>query len=176
MSDLLSRLSSADLVGLSTLVLLFGGGTLIALVLGVLGILMSSRRRLRQLELEMTLKQEMVRKGMSAEDIERVMRAGPGGPQTAAGAPPAAEPPVNELAQHELDARLAAHLAGAGMEGAQLQEAVAAVAAAPLDTKRSVYQAVVAMVEEGVDPEQMHAAVLGLCQAAPQGITKLKLG
>jgi hypothetical protein len=175
-NEMLSKLSGSEFIGLVCVVVLFGGGVLVALILGLTGILTSHRRGVRQLELEMSLKQQMVAKGMSAEDIERVMRAGPGAPQTAAASPPAATTPLNEMSPRQLDVRVATDLANAGMEGERLQQAVGAVAAADVDTKRAVAEAVAAMIDNGADEEQMHAAVMGLCQPPAQGIRKLTLG
>src|SRR5262249_51972704 len=160
-------------LGLIFLLVLFGGGVLVALLLGLTGILTSHRRSMRSVELEMALKQQMVAKEMSAEDIERVIRATRPGEGLPAGATPPVGAPPADLTARQLDAHLATALAVAGMEGERLQEAVAAVAVADLDTKRAVVGAVDAMISNGTDEEQMHAAILGLCKAPAHGITKL---
>jgi hypothetical protein len=48
-----------------------GGGLLVPIV----GIIAYSWRKMRHLELEIGLKNEMIARGMSAEEIERVIRA-----------------------------------------------------------------------------------------------------
>jgi hypothetical protein len=52
-------------------IIAIGGGLLIPIV----GIIAYSWRRMRHLELEIGLKNEMIARGMSAEEIERVIRA-----------------------------------------------------------------------------------------------------
>jgi hypothetical protein len=71
MAELLSKMSSDDLMGVAMFFLLFLGGTIVWLSL--------QWRLHRRTEMEMALKQEMVSRGMSAEEIERVLRASVGG-------------------------------------------------------------------------------------------------
>jgi hypothetical protein len=52
-------------------IIAIGGGLLIPIV----AIISYSWRRMRQMELETGLKNEMIARGMSAEEIERVIRA-----------------------------------------------------------------------------------------------------
>jgi hypothetical protein len=165
MADMLSRLNGPEFIGLIVAVLLLGGGMLVGLLLGLAGIITSHRRGLRQVELEMALKQEMVRKGMSAEDIERVIRAtrpAEEKPSPSAAAP--TEQATNDLTARQLDVRLATDLAAAGMDADRIQQAVGAVVVADIDTKRAVVQAVSTMIENGTDEEQIHAAIMALSQ------------
>jgi hypothetical protein len=67
MTEVLSRLSSEDLVG----VLAIGGGLLIAAI----AILSLHWRRIRVAEIEANLKQHMLERGMSAAEIAQVVRA-----------------------------------------------------------------------------------------------------
>jgi len=171
MTDLLSKLDSGDLLILILTVLPVGGGLLLALLLGLAGILTSYRRRARQVELEMALKQEMVRKGLSAEDIERVVRASRS-EETPAPTAAAAAPVAQEMTSRQLDTLLATKLAEVKhpvMDPKRLEQALGAVAETDLDTKRSVVQAVLNMVALGIDEEQIHAAVMGLCKSPGHG-------
>jgi hypothetical protein len=67
MEDLLSRLHSDDVTGIVIFVLTFLAGMIVWLTL--------QWRLHRRTELEAALKQDMLNRGMSAEEIERVMRA-----------------------------------------------------------------------------------------------------
>ena len=75
MSDLLTRMNGGELIGFFAVV----GGMFIA-ASAIIGGIWSSVRlaefRARQLELETALKQDMLNRGMSADDIERVVAAG----------------------------------------------------------------------------------------------------
>ena len=64
----ISRLQPSDLIAFS----IFGIGGLIALV----AIISAQWRLHKRTELEIGLKQEMIARGMSAEEIERVIKAG----------------------------------------------------------------------------------------------------
>jgi hypothetical protein len=66
-----NMLNRADPMGLVALLLIFGGGFLVAIVSVVLGFLNNSRKR----EAEINLKHEMIARGMSADEIERVLAA-----------------------------------------------------------------------------------------------------
>jgi hypothetical protein len=67
MTDLFSSWSARDLIGLVSVVC----GSLIAIT----AILASHWRGVRQAELEASLKHELVERGMSVDDIERVIKA-----------------------------------------------------------------------------------------------------
>jgi hypothetical protein len=67
MEDLLSRIESHDLVPIVSIVLTFLAGMVVWLTL--------QWRLYRRTELEVLLKREMLERGMSAEEIERVMRS-----------------------------------------------------------------------------------------------------
>jgi hypothetical protein len=68
MDEILARLRSDDIVGLAALVLTFLAGMTVWLSL--------QWRLYRRSETEAALKHAMLERGMSAEEIERVMRAG----------------------------------------------------------------------------------------------------
>jgi hypothetical protein len=67
MQDLLSRLASHEVVGIVFFALAFLAGMIVWLTL--------QWRLHRRTELEAALKQDMLNRGMSAEEIERVLRA-----------------------------------------------------------------------------------------------------
>ncbi len=67
MQDFLSRFASDDLMGLVALVLCFVAGMTVWLSL--------QWRLHRRAEMEVALKQDMLERGMTAEEIERVLRA-----------------------------------------------------------------------------------------------------
>jgi hypothetical protein len=67
MEDLLSRLTSSDVTGIVFFGLAFLAGMVVWLTL--------QWRLHRRTEIEAALKQDMLNRGMSAEEIERVLRA-----------------------------------------------------------------------------------------------------
>jgi hypothetical protein len=69
--ELLSRLTSSELIGLTALV----GGQ----ICGVVVIVMAFGRAVHKTQLEIGLKKSMLERGMSAEEIHMVMDAGSGG-------------------------------------------------------------------------------------------------
>ena len=75
MSEILSQMSGGQLIGFFAVV----GETIVA-VSGTLGFLWLSVRlaefRTRRVELEFGLKQDMINRGMSVDEIERVIAAG----------------------------------------------------------------------------------------------------
>ncbi len=70
MDELLAKLTGSQLIGLAAVVM----GPLIAIV----AVVANQWRRVRVAEVEGALKQQMLDKGMSAAEIEQVMRARPG--------------------------------------------------------------------------------------------------
>jgi hypothetical protein len=68
MMDLLSRLDGGELIGIVSVV----GGLLIAAV----GIIAGSWVKVRRAELAAALKQDMLNRGLSADDIRTVLEAG----------------------------------------------------------------------------------------------------
>jgi hypothetical protein len=129
---------------------------------------------MRQFDVEAALKQEMVRKGMSADEIERIIRVTRPGEDQPAGRPssPAAQP-VQEMSPRQLDAQVATDLANMGMEADKIEHAVSALVATDLDTKRAVAQAVSKMIENGSEEEQILACVLALSKSRTTAFTPL---
>jgi len=74
MSELLQKLNGEQILGLFTIVVAVIVGGIIA----VTAIVTGHCRKARQGELEAALKQEMLQRGMSAEDIVRVVTASRG--------------------------------------------------------------------------------------------------
>jgi hypothetical protein len=70
MTDLLSRLNGGELIGLVAIV----GGLLV----GMVAIVADYWHKIRRAEIEGGLKQDMLNRGMSAEEIRTVMEAGKG--------------------------------------------------------------------------------------------------
>jgi hypothetical protein len=167
-NNLLSKLDPGDVLILLLTMVPLVGGLLLSLVLGLAGILTSHRRRARQLELEMALKQEMVRKGLTAEDIERVIRAS-STEETPSPARTAAVPVAQEMTSRQLDILLATKLAEMGMDAKRLEQALGAVAGLDLGSKQAVVPAVVNLIDQGTDEEQVHAAIMGLCKSPGPG-------
>ena len=75
MSDMLSRMNGGELIGFFAVV-----GALVIAVSAIVGSLWASVRlaefRTRRAELEAGLKQDMLSRGMSVDEIERVIAAG----------------------------------------------------------------------------------------------------
>jgi hypothetical protein len=85
MQELLSRLTGDDLVAVISITFTFVAAVIIWLSL--------QWRLHHRAELEVALKRDMLERGMSAEDIERILRAPLGGAAEAP-ATPAAAPPI----------------------------------------------------------------------------------
>lgn len=74
----LARQNAGQMTGLAAVT----GGILIAIIAILSGVWSRARRaesRARQVEAELALKQEMIERGMSADEIERVLKAGQAG-------------------------------------------------------------------------------------------------
>jgi hypothetical protein len=72
LGEVLARFNSGEL-----LLLLFGAlGVFALLVVAIVAIIAGERRRLRVAQLQIELKQELLQRGMTAEEIERVLKAG----------------------------------------------------------------------------------------------------
>ena len=98
--EFLNKLDHQELFGLSVVILV----GLVGAIVVPIAIITTGWRRVRVAEMELALKQQMLEKGMSATEIEQVMRT--------LGPPPATPPPVmlgNEihdkatLVQHLVD-------------------------------------------------------------------------
>ena len=74
MSELLQKLDGSELLALFTVVV----GTIVGGIIAVTGIVTGHCRKARRAELEAALKQEMLQRGMSADEIVRVVTASRG--------------------------------------------------------------------------------------------------
>jgi hypothetical protein len=70
MSEFLSKFNGGELIGL---VAVAGG-----LLCGIVGIISGNWQRVRKAEIAAALKQDMINRGMSADEIRTVMEAGSG--------------------------------------------------------------------------------------------------
>ena len=72
MIELLARFDSGELLGL-----ILGGISIIGgLLCGIVGIIAGTWQKVRRAEIAAALKQDMLNRGMSAEDIRTVLEAG----------------------------------------------------------------------------------------------------
>jgi hypothetical protein len=169
METLVNRLPSGEIFAL--LVVLTG--LVVGLIIAVTAIIVSNWRRVRQLDIEGTLKQDMLQRGMSAEDIERVIRASAIPAETESkressesfGDAAASQARLSLLSDKQLEAKVAADLAAYGMDSDELEKALEALGGADTDTKQAVAQAVAHMTQNGADNDQILAAVVKLCEA-----------
>jgi hypothetical protein len=75
LAEFLSKFDSGEVIGLVAL----AGGMIVGLILGIMGILLAFcklRQEHRQEEITATLKQDMLNRGMSADEICAVLEAG----------------------------------------------------------------------------------------------------
>jgi hypothetical protein len=89
-TEFFSKFDSGELIGLVVLV----GGMLLALILGSMGILLSfyvHRQEHRQAEIMAVLKQDMLNRGMSAEEICAVLEGGSKKPRAALSGHPSSD-------------------------------------------------------------------------------------
>lgn len=84
MTEILSKFEPGELIGLVAV----AGGIGLVLICGVAGIISDGVYKVRQL----ALKQEMLERGMSAEEVERVIEAGSKKPKTCLSARAAVKP------------------------------------------------------------------------------------
>lgn len=166
MDALVSKLHNDEMFLLLSLLAMLTVGLLIA----VTAIIVTNWRRVRQSDAESALKQDMLQRGMSAEDIERVIRVTsivPEKPPVEVSHPLVIAAKANglkELTEKQLQAKVASDLAVYEMDREKMEEALDALCRADLETQRAVAQAVGHMIENGAEHEQIHAAVVNLCK------------
>lgn len=129
--------------------LLFGGWVIVAVVNSVA----KNCRKARESAHLAGLKQSMIERGMSADEIERVVRAVPAGTEADD------EPPLvaltTKLAEHEVAAPV-------------IEEIVGLFRATDPQGQRTLAQAVGLMLDHGADAERLLALVRSLARPAPQ--------
>jgi SOS response regulatory protein OraA/RecX len=115
MFDFLSKLNGGEIIGLAAVI----AGPMVAIV----AVIATQWRRVRVAEFEATLKQQMLDKGMSAAEIEQVMRASQD---------PAAAGPVASTGNGALDkAALAQRMVDEGYEGKDIERVLKAYQPGP---------------------------------------------
>ncbi len=132
-----------NLPGILTVTLLFGGWIIVAIVARI----SKTWRMVQESEHQAALKQTMIERGMSADDIERVLRAGPGSV---------------EEAEHEDTTERTKKLAEHGVPGTALEQIVGTYRSAGPGTKKTIAKTVVAMLDGGAETEQLLAVVRAL--------------
>jgi hypothetical protein len=71
MNEVLSKFDAGELIGLVAV----AGGLLVGLLCGVTAIIAGSWQKVRRSEMAAALKQDMLNRGLSAEDIRTVLEA-----------------------------------------------------------------------------------------------------
>jgi hypothetical protein len=138
----------SSLPGILTVTFLFGGWIIVAIVARV----SKSWLKIHQSEHQAALKQSMIERGMSADDIERVLRAGPSS---------------LEESEHDDTTELTKKLAEHGVPGTALEQIVGTYRSAGPGTKKTISKTVVAMIDGGAETEQLLAVVRALGRPVP---------
>jgi hypothetical protein len=132
-----------SLPGILTVSLIFGGWVIVAVVSSVA----KNWRKVHESEHLAALKQSMIERGMSPDDIERVLRAGPGEFEDDAN---------NETTQ--FSKKLAEH----GVPAPAMEQILSAFRTAKGNEKSTMAKTVVAMLDGGADAQQVMAVVRAL--------------
>jgi hypothetical protein len=177
METVLSKLQGDEFF---TLVLMLSA-MLVGLIITVTAVIVINWRRVRQLDLEHSLKHDMLQRGWSAEAIERVIRATATPPEgenkekasESFGDAAASRAGLMSLTDKQLHAKVASDLAAYEMDREMMEDALQALGHADLETKQAVAQAVMNMTENGVEHEQLLAAIVNLCDAPREHCPKL---
>jgi hypothetical protein len=103
----------------------------------------------RREEIRANLKRDMLQRGLSVEEIERILRA-----------PDKPEQAVNE---RDLDANLASLLVQYEVSAPTIEQVVRTFQAADPTAKKAVYDAVEEMLGSGAEEEQLVTAIRMLC-------------
>jgi hypothetical protein len=143
-----------DIPGMLVIIFLFGGGV----ITSVVALIARNWRQARESEHLAALKQAMIERGMSAEDIERVVRA----------APEAA--PAGDSKAHDktlLVRRLTEKLTEQEVPAGPLEEILGAFAAADLGKQEMLVDVVENLFDGGADVERVLVVVRALCRPAP---------
>jgi hypothetical protein len=132
--------------GILLIALAFGGWVIVAVV----STIATNVRKARDNAHLAGLKHSMIEKGMSPEEIERVLRASPRGAEEEDS--PAIKL-TKKLAEHEVAANV-------------IQEILAIFRAVDPSTQRTLAKSVGTMLDHGADTERVLAAVRALCGCA----------
>src|SRR5262249_53929540 len=144
MSTFLAKWEPVDLIILVSVL----AGTAVLIV----GIVAWRRIWLTQADAE--LKEALLNRGLSVEDV---MRLSPPAPPEESEAEPTADETLGEIA---------GYLTTAEMPAPDVEEVMALVAAATPPARRTLAGVLAGMAESGAEPEQMLGAVRGLCRSA----------
>jgi hypothetical protein len=136
-----------SLAGVLTVVFLFGGWIIVAVV----GYITKSWRRIHESEHAAVLKQSMIERGMSVDEIERVMRAGPESQRDSD-----KEDDADDMTK--LSEKLVEH----SVPAADLEQIVVTFRAAGTATRKSMKKTIEAMLDGGADSAQVLAVVRAL--------------
>jgi hypothetical protein len=135
-----------SLPGILTVTFLFGGGIIVTIITT----LSNNWRKVQESEHLATLKQSMVERGMSADEIERVLRAGP-----------ANENEVDDTTA--LSTKLVEH----NVQTKDMEQILNVFCAADAGTRITLARSVVAMLDNGAQSDQVLVAVRALSRQAP---------
>jgi hypothetical protein len=141
-----------SLPGILTVTFLFGGWIIVAVVSSVT----KNWRKVHESEHAAALKQSMIERGMSAEDIERVLRAGPESLEESGrdSGKDDATKLSEKLVEHETPAPV-------------MEQIVSIFCTASPGAKKSLEKTIVAMLDGGADSQQVLAVVRALSRSTP---------
>jgi hypothetical protein len=149
MWELLNRLDNASLVFLAIILPLVAA---LAVVIPV-GMFLTFRQQNRLKEQEDELKREMIAKGMSAAEIERVIQATAGGSSAAAAEPATPTGPGFEKA------RLVSFLAEQEMDAVGIEKVLRALADYADEELPAKLSAVQSMAEQGMEADDIERVI-----------------
>jgi hypothetical protein len=144
-----------SVTGIITVSLIFGGWIIVAVVKAVT----NNWRKIHESEHQAVLKQSMIERGMGADDIERVLRAGPDSFDKGAG--DAATELSKELAEHSVPAPA-------------MEQILNAFRSANPGDRKVLSNTVSAMLNGGADSEQVLAAVRALTRPAAEPTNEVR--
>jgi hypothetical protein len=158
-----------DIVSILAITFIFGGTAIVGIVTAVV----ANWRKTRESEHQAVLKQNMLERGMSAVDIERVLRAGP-----AAAAEEEADRALKVKAaaaasqdERSWDVEVANQLLQHDVPGSEAEQILTAFRAGDAPTRKALAGKIEEMLDSGANGERVLAVVRALCRpggAAPQ--------
>jgi hypothetical protein len=140
-----------SLPGILTVTFIFGGWIIVAVVANVA----KNWRRVQESEHAAALKQSMIERGMSADEIERVLRATPAGVSEDFDGGGEATKISKKLAEHSVAAPAVEQILGA-------------FRAANPGMRKTLAGTVVAMLDGGAKSDQVVAAVRAIARPGPE--------
>ncbi len=160
MLDLISGWSPSEVIGLVGV--LIGMAAVIGFFVWLIALAVAHAwRDVRLAELEGSLKRDFLSRGMSVEQVERLLRA-------SREPDPEAEP-VNE---RKLEAELASLLVQYEVSSGTMEQVVQVYQGADPSAKKAVYDAVGEMLESGAEEDQILAAVRTLCRPSGHAVAQ----